>query len=143
MSPGPGSGKTGLALYDEGVASDRALPYEEQVARYFAKQIQELTNRPPSMLSDWPLVRVDGVEVARTGDEAIMIVTFRHAGRPGCVFGWRGEALPEDDDGADLSPELWADILVANLGEEIEAEDRGLPTECSRDGAITWLRDQC
>jgi hypothetical protein len=74
------------------------------------------------------------IEVTKTsvdGDD--VVVVFVAAARPGCSFAFR---YPAHEDG-DESAESVGRLVVANLAEEVEAADRGLP-ECDP-GGRAWL----
>jgi hypothetical protein len=68
------------------------------------------------------------------------VLRFTHVDHPGCTFAIRMPAVPDDEDGGPGAyvPEEWGDILWFNFAELLEAEDRGLPTDCDPDG-LTWL----
>ncbi len=66
-----------------------------------------------------------------------LVLTFKHASRPGRVFGYR-RAVWSSDPEEHSDPYFPAMGFIINLREEIDAPDLGLPTECSP-AAITWI----
>lgn len=69
-----------------------------------------------------------------------LVVLFRSARRPPeCLFAFRFPAWPPGDTPAkQFEPAAWAAVLATILDEELDAVDRGLPSDPSR-RAITWL----
>lgn len=70
------------------------------------------------------------------GERDFIIITFREASRPDCLFGYQAAIEP-----ADLvlnPPDSRANIIRTNLEEEIFAEGHGLPSTCEQEN-ITWI----
>lgn len=80
-------------------------------------------------------VRLDGEH-----PDTALVLTFKHRDRPGCVFGFRMQLslTSAREDGVIDHPESAVNVIKANVDEEIEAADLGLPTDCSA-GQVTWL----
>lgn len=83
-------------------------------------------------------VCLDQVDLVRESSTTYASILFRVAERAGCRFGkkltvWSGGA-PSDD----LSPTDSARLAVTVLEEDLDAADRGLPTDCSED-AVNWV----
>ncbi len=75
------------------------------------------------------------VEEVRLGDppnEGMVVVLYRDVRRPGCLFGWRMEAVEPEDE-----PEIWTTVVWANFREHVIGTPHGLPAKCSEEG-ITW-----
>ncbi len=92
-------------------------------------------------------VRVEGVRLDESGPEHEIVVLFRDLGRPGCLFGYRIEALETPDVLHERSnpyrnpasaPRAWAENVWALFEEEVFASGYGLPKDCSPEG-IMWI----
>lgn len=69
-------------------------------------------------------------------EEDFVVITFREASRPDCLFGYQAGVEPKD---LTLNPpESRANIIRTNLEEEILAKGYGLPETCDQEG-ITWI----
>ncbi len=66
-----------------------------------------------------------------------LILTFEHADRPGCTFGYKWPVWSADPE-EHADPYFPAMGFIINLREELEAPDLGLPAECSPD-TVTWI----
>jgi hypothetical protein len=74
-----------------------------------------------------------------------VIIFFREASRPGCLFGFGTFAvMPKDSSGVPHDPkyaETRASIVLANFEERLLAEGYGLPEECES-GTVTWIQPE-
>jgi hypothetical protein len=71
---------------------------------------------------------------------ATLGLIFKHRDHPGCVFGFRMPlaATTLNEDGSIDHPESAVNVTWANIDEEIDASDYGLPTN-AKPGEVTWI----
>lgn len=116
--------------------------YKRKVLSSLRKWLIEDTGRFPA--GSAYEVTIEDLRLERTASGDHVIILFREASRPGCLFGFGTFAVePKDSSGApfDSDPkyaEMWASIVLANFEEELCAEGRGLPDECDPE-SIAWI----
>jgi hypothetical protein len=122
--------------------------YEQKVVAWLQDMLIE---HDPHIGPGAKRIHVDEVRLETGESEGDWVVLlFREARRPQCIFGLRTPAreptLPGTfegqrkvwDDPAGIGPQVDADMIAARLREHIEAADIGLPQECDA-GGITWI----
>jgi hypothetical protein len=128
--------------------------YEQWRAEYEGTVLHELTRmlfdpkkQAERIERDQPRIRVEDVRLDTSEAEHGIVILFRDLDRPGCLFGWEVDAMPDsdvlDDDKAAFADwrdaaEFYATIIWANWEERIYAFSSGLPEECSSEG-INWI----
>lgn len=120
-----------------------ASSYEQRV---LAQLQHDLLERNPQIGQGEKQITIDEVRLEQGRPEGdIVVILFREAERPQCVFGFRAPAheptpqlLPDGQLGESDDPEGWAFVIMANLREHIEAADMGLPEDCDPND-ITWI----
>lgn len=96
-------------------------------------------------------ITVEEVRLEPGEPEDQVVILFREAARPHCLFGYRVPAREDIVQGASeeqrkiwydpegIGPQVYADIIVNGwLRERIEAADMGLPSNCDPH-SITWI----
>jgi hypothetical protein len=80
------------------------------------------------------------------GDD--IVILFREAERPNCLFGFRmlarepvapGQEWKENEDPEGRVPTGHGTVIYGNLMEQLQAADMGLPKDCAADDSITWI----
>lgn len=114
--------------------------YEQLVLREVQRQVRLFLPTEPGGKSI--IVEDSSLEKGEAEGEDIVIL-FRTARRPHCLFGfrmaareqekWEGDTGPEE-----LGPTAQGIVVYSNFMEQIMASDMGLPEECHPDG-ITWI----
>ncbi len=113
--------------------------YEERVQAWL---YHRLCKQDPGICSGGKKITVEKVRLKQEDSE--LVILFRAAQYPHCLFGFRTNASPHQvirPDGSlvlDDDPEGSAEILYANLQEHVEAADMGLPKDCDPN-SINWI----
>lgn len=81
-------------------------------------------------------VRVESLEIDRSGGGHEAVILLRDLKRPECLFGRRAPTVEPMVDHMD--PQFWATVVWANLEEDLTAIGYGLPKQCSL-VEITWF----
>jgi hypothetical protein len=87
---------------------------------------------------------VEDVRIERTDTGDDVIILFREASWPECLFEFGTFAMePRDSSGAPYDPnpeyaESWASVVLANFEESLLAEGGGLPEACGPED-VTWI----
>lgn len=118
--------------------------YEQRVLHWLR---QELAAYPPAVPGGKSIMVEDvRLEQAEAEGQDIVIL-FRVAERPHCLFGFRmfarepvepGQQWKENEDPEGHAPIGHGTVIYGNLMEHIQATNMGLPEECGPDG-ITWI----
>ena len=69
--------------------------------------------------------------------DTTLVLLFEHDSRGRCVFGFKFPVW-SDDEQQHSDPYFPTMEFIINLREEIEAQDLGLPVDCSPDD-VTWM----
>ena len=116
--------------------------YEERVWIWLQ---QQLLGQHPDIWSRGKQITIEEVRLEqRQSEEQSIVILFRVAERPQCLFGFRSDPSPPQvlqADGSQLpdqDPEGNAQVIYVNLKESVEAADMGLPKKCIEDD-ITWI----
>lgn len=122
--------------------------YEQKVLFWLRKMLME---NNPQIGSGKKQITVDEVRLEPGEPEDQVVILFREAARPHCLFGFRVPAREGTLQGASeeqrkawnnpegTGPQVYADIIVNGwLRERIEAADMGLPANCDP-RRITWI----
>ena len=121
-----------------------APPYEQRVLIWLR---QELGEYPPAGPSGKGII-VEDIHLEKgesEGDD--IVILFREAERPHCLFGFRmfarepvapGQQWKEKEDPEGRAPIGHGTVIYGNLMEQLQAADMGLPKDCDPDG-ITWI----
>jgi hypothetical protein len=136
----------------EEVADQLEVEAREQIGE--ADRIaQEVLTPTASELERWTAEELEALQLARDEDwgsgtfeayvwlegergAAELAVIFKHEDYPGCMFGSRGWRVAEMVEYVDPHPSLT--VMWANIMEQIEASDLGLPTD-AKPGEVTWI----
>lgn len=113
--------------------------YEQRVL----KTLRELLLEGEPLIEREGRVTVEDVRLDTSRPLHRIHILFRESSRPGCLFGYRAEAVEDpiilDPQEGYWGPEDWAGvILVTNFEEQVEAINLGLPPDCDP-GGITWI----
>lgn len=119
--------------------------YEQRVLALLKR---ELLEQDPRIGQGDKRIVIDEIRLEQQESNSEMVVIlFREARRPKCIFGFRMEAhepghpvLRTADGRLEevVDPDGWAAVIYGNLQEHIEASDMGLPEDCDPAG-ITWV----
>ncbi len=105
------------------------MPTAEYVRRVEA-EVSRATSVPPGSDSDWgSLLQAVEVRMDRSRSQSTpdLVVLFRAAHRPGCVFRYRIKAVGE------MGPEAWAGLALTHIEEIVLARGFG----CRRIASLT------
>ncbi len=122
--------------------------YEQRVLSWLRKMLLE---SDPQIGLEEKHITVEEVRLEAGEPEDQVVILFREAARPHCLFGFRAPALEGTVQGASeeqqrawnnpegTGPQVYADIIVNGwLREHIEAGDMGLPANCDPE-SIIWI----
>jgi hypothetical protein len=116
--------------------------YKRELLGYLRRELLRDSNQQPYFPKNSGYdIKIEGVQVeAYDEHEDTVVVLFREASRPGCLFGFRATAVGPSEAGAGAysDPEGWALVILANFDESLMAANRGLPDECDPNG-VTWV----
>jgi hypothetical protein len=117
----------------------------------FAEEVRAVTERrlrEGDRLFSFEGITFEDTRIETNEDDYDLVVLFREDARPECLFGRRWSKIwaMELEDQQGLSVEIddeeavegFVTLFIVNLGEEIEATDLGLPSECDPD-SVTWI----
>ena len=117
--------------------------YEERVLRWLRHELSAYPLAGPSGKE----ILVEDVYLEQREQEEDIVVLFREAERPHCLFGFRTLAREpveperqwkEEEDPQERIPIGHGTVIYGNFMEQLQAADMGLPEECDPQG-ITWI----
>ena len=84
---------------------------------------------------------MDSIKAEDRACAKVVVVVFRAAERPGCLFGFEMDAVepldeenPDDNRRGFSDPREWAVVVLVNLDGVLCAGNPGLPKDCEQDG---------
>lgn len=119
--------------------------YEKRVLIWLRQEL----GRYPLAGPDGKNIVVEDIRLEKgksEGDD--IVILFREAERPDCLFGFRmparepvasGQEWKENEDHEGRVPIGHGTVIYGNLMEQLQAADMGLPKNCAADDDITWI----